>query len=134
MKTRTLTGILCLAFALLCSITAKSQNDCKNCTTTSKAPKPTVTALPKEAIDYTVLADEDNVHPSDGSFQIVSLLADNKIENITIDYIQSLVQSNRKENEDVTLELTKFTKVRILSNSKIKSANFKAYTELYTFE
>jgi hypothetical protein len=108
------------------STLVNAQEDCQRC------PKPTLT--PVEQTKVSELQSGENDHPYGGTFQLIcskTLLAK---ENFTTDYLLPLVEEKRREDEEVTIELTPNTKLRILSKKQISAPGFQPIKNLYAFE
>lgn len=74
----------------------------------------------------------ENEHPYGGTFQFIS--DRNHPREIFTTDILKLIEEKRKDNDEVILTLSKYTKVKILSRKEISSPGFAPITTLYSFE
>ena len=98
-------------FLFLLPILCFAQNQTKGC-----ANYQTATALPK------VIDDNKNVvEPYDGTYQFIFTKG---VKQVFTDEIISVINKNRKEKEEVTLVLSEYCQLHILSKKQISSKEF----------
>ena len=71
------------------------------------------------------------VEPFNGTFQFIFTKG---IKQFFADEIFKTIDQNRKEDEEVTVTLSSYCKVHILSRKQITSVQFKPFARSYIFE
>lgn len=69
--------------------------------------------------------------PFDGTYQFIFTRG---IKQIFTDEILKVIDANRKDDETVTLTLSPYAKLKILSRRQITAAGFMPFTKSYIFE
>ena len=93
------------------------------------SPNFTVAALPAYTEENT--ENKNIVEPYDGTFQFIFTKG---LKQVFTDDIVKVINQNRKEREEVTIALSEYCKLRILSGNQIRSPQFIPLTKSYIFK
>ncbi|MBE2245646.1 MAG: hypothetical protein IAE67_00165 [Candidatus Competibacteraceae bacterium] len=67
----------------------------------------------------------------DGTYQFIMKT---KVKEVFSSDILDFIEKHRKENEDVEVDYSAYSRIRILSKNKISASDFTPLTELYVFQ
>jgi len=83
-------------------------------------------------VPYTTSAPIENRDVEwDGTYQFIMKT---KVKEVFSSDILDFIEKHRKENEDVEVDYSAYSRIRILSKNKISASDFTPLTELYVFQ